>query len=245
MMKKILLLSAFLGLTLHTAVTAQTFEAQMGDTSILGWANGSTFKIYNRLRSTSSTPVTLRWRVLNPASAVPSGWTLTGVCDNLGCRSAATTLDNTWKESGMYDNSNFSPLTNDFHIQYDDMTTAPNATSVFQIQVQDVANNSSQKTLTFIASKGTAGVVKITRSEDEVVLYPNPARGAINVLFSADAGVKNIALYNLIGKPVMVYRVQGASSAKLELETVPSGVYFIRLLDAQGHVVATRRFTHQ
>ena len=47
----------------------------------------------------------------------------------------------------------------------------------------------------------------------------------------------------MIGKPVMVYRVTG-NSAKLNIESLPSGVYFVRMADAQGKVT-TRKFTHQ
>jgi hypothetical protein len=240
-MKKILLISALLGLIFHTGSIAQTFETQNGDTSFVSWNGGSVLKVYNRIKSTGNAPVTLRWRVLNPSSAVASGWNLGGIYDNNGSHS----LDNGWKEINVSPGNNWDPAAHDFHVRFEDMSTAPNGTSVFQIQVQDAANPNSQKTLTFIASKSAAGVSSLSRSDDDVVVYPNPARGFVNVHFSPDAGVKNIALYNLIGKPVMVYRVQGNSSARLELESVPSGVYFLRLLDTQGRVMATRRFTHQ
>lgn len=243
-MKKILLLSALLGFLFNTAATAQTFTAENGDTSMVIYSSGNSLKVFNRLKSASSSPVTLRWRVTNPSTALASGWTLTGLCDNIQCHSASTTLDNNWKTTFQY-GSTYDPLLNDFHIEFENMTAAPAGTSVFQVQVQDVNNTSSQKNLTFIATKNAAGVVTITRSSDDVVVYPNPARDFVNVLFDGNAGVKNIALYNLIGKPVMVYRVQGANSARLGLDNVASGVYFMRLLNAQGNVIATRRFTHQ
>jgi hypothetical protein len=241
MMKKTLLLSALTGLLSLSAATAQTFEAQQGDTSIAAYSGGSNLSVYNRIRSTSTTPVKLDWRMT--FDGIPPSWTLTGVCDNIACRSASDSRNSTWKQSDDYGN-NYN--LNDFHIAYENMTAVPNNTSaVAQITFRDAANHSSQKTLTFIATKGTTGVVNVTRTDDEVVLYPNPAREAINVLFNEAAGVKNIALYNLIGKPVMVYRVQHNNSAKLDLNNVASGVYFMRLMNAQGNVVATRRFTRQ
>lgn len=243
-MKKILLLSALLGFLFNTAVTAQTFMAENGDTSMVVYSSGNSLKVFNRLKSTSSSPVTVRWRVTNAPTALASGWTLTGLCDNIQCHSASTTLDNTWKTTFQYGNT-YDPLLNDFHIEFENMAAAPAGTSVFQVQVQDNSNFSIQKNLTFIATKNAAGVVSVTRSSDDVVVYPNPARDFVNVLFDGSAGVKNIALYNLIGKPVMVYRVQGTNSAKLELDNVASGVYFMRLMNAQGNVIATRRFTHQ
>lgn len=250
-MKKTLLLSAVFGFALHTASNAQTFEAQAGDTARAEYFSGSSLKVLNRLRSTGSSSVRVQWKVVN--SMLGTNWSLVGLCDNITCYPAATTLNSSWKTTDTIDN-NFSnsntgainPDENDFHVEFDNMTNVANGTSsMLRVQVQDVANASSEKFLTFIATKGTTGVVTVTRSEDNVVLYPNPARDYVNVLFSPESGVKNIALYNLIGKPVMVYRVQGSNSAKLELDNVASGVYFMRLMNAQGNVIATRRFTHQ
>jgi hypothetical protein len=63
-------------------------------------------------------------------------------------------------------------------------------------------------------------------------------------LFNEAAGIRNIAVYNLIGKPVMVYKVTDNNSAKLNIGSIPSGVYFLRLFDGQGRVTAIRKFTH-
>ena len=240
-MKKTLLLSALVGLFSYSDSTAQTFEFQRGDTAMEVYTSGSNMYVYNRPRATSSAGVTLEWKMT--FDGIPASWTLTGVCDNISCRSSAESRNSSWKPTMQYDDSYSA---NDFHLAYEDMAAVPNNTSaVAQITVRDVASTSSQKVVTFIASKSATGVVNVTRSDDEVVLYPNPAREHINVLFNANAGVKNIALYNLIGKPVMVYRIQDNNSAKLDLNNVASGVYFMRLLNAQGNVVATRRFTRQ
>lgn len=94
-----------------------------------------------------------------------------------------------------------------------------------------------------VASSVT-GIQSVNKTSDIVSLYPNPAGSELNVLFDGNAGIRNIIVYNMIGKPVTVYKVNG-SSAKLDIENIPSGIYFIRLTDAQGHVMATRKFTHQ
>jgi hypothetical protein len=121
---------------------------------------------------------------------------------------------------------------------------APNGSSAWiTIHAEDTIN-SFPKNLTFVATKGALGVVNIKRFDDEVVLYPNPAKGSVNVVFDPSMGVKNIAIYNLIGKAVSVYKVTG-NSAKLDLTDVPSGIYFLRLSNTQGKIVATRKFTRQ
>jgi hypothetical protein len=74
--------------------------------------------------------------------------------------------------------------------------------------------------------------------------YPNPAQNEVNVAYDANADIQNIALYSIIGKVLRVYKVTG-NSANLDLENIPSGFYFVRLMNSHGDAVATRKFTKQ
>jgi hypothetical protein len=131
----------------------------------------------------------------------------------------------------------------DFHALFIGDNAPNNSSAWIKVLAADTVNNYS-KTLTFIATKGPLGVVNIAKYDDDVILYPNPAKGSVNLVFDPSMGVKNIAIYNLIGKAVSVYKVVG-NSAKLELDEIPSGIYFVRLINSQGKIVATRKFTHQ
>src|SRR4028119_319265 len=102
-MKKTLLLSALLGLVVHTTATAQTFEAQAGDTSIATYFSGSSLKVFNRLRSTGSGNVKVQWKVVN--SSFGPSWSLVGLCDNVTCYPPSSTLDATWKITDTIDNN--------------------------------------------------------------------------------------------------------------------------------------------
>jgi len=77
-----------------------------------------------------------------------------------------------------------------------------------------------------------------------IVLYPNPAVSELNITFPAAASVKTIAIYNMIGKAMVVYKVTG-TSANLDLESIPSGNYYARFINTEGAVIATRKFTRQ
>ncbi len=85
----------------------------------------------------------------------------------------------------------------------------------------------------------------LSRVADEIVIYPNPAHDEVNIVYGADAGVKTIAIYNLIGKVVSVFKPIDNSSANLSIDNLPMGIYFVRLVNAQGAVVAARKFTRQ
>lgn len=169
--------------------------------------------------------------------SVPSGVTAQ-FCDNNLCTNANI---GTVYRSLAYTTSGFSL----YHAPFLNMNNAPaNSTAFLKVLAEDTISGYS-RTLTFIAWKPALGVAQTTVSSDDVSLFPNPARDAVNVIYDQNAGVKKIAIYNLIGKMMQAYIPMDTRSAKLDLDNIPSGVYFIRLMDSQGHVVATRRFNKQ
>ncbi|MES2704062.1 MAG: T9SS type A sorting domain-containing protein [Bacteroidota bacterium] len=87
--------------------------------------------------------------------------------------------------------------------------------------------------------------MQIVRCADDALIYPNPAGNELNVLYEATSDIKNIAVYNLIGKMVAVYKVTGNSSANLNLDGVSPGIYFVRLFNSQGEAVISKKFTRQ
>ena len=99
--------------------------------------------------------------------------------------------------------------------------------------------------MTFIVRKNCAATnVNNTKPAEDFVLYPNPAYNELNVVYDASLDVKNIAVYNIIGKVMSVYKVSG-TSANLNIENIPSGIYFLRLYNSTGSVILTRKFTRQ
>ena len=121
---------------------------------------------------------------------------------------------------------------------------ANGSSSWMKMNVRDPASGYS-RTLTFIGRKSALGVTTTTTS-DNVIVYPIPAFDAVNVVFDESAGIRTIAVYNLIGKLMgPVYKPASNSSAKINVADMPNGVYFLRLMDGSGRVVATRRFTHE
>ena len=46
------------------------------------------------------------------------------------------------------------------------------------------------------------------------------------------------------GPDTLVYKVNG-NSANMSLENMPGGIYFVRLVNSAGNIVATKKFTKQ
>ncbi|HTM65067.1 MAG TPA: T9SS type A sorting domain-containing protein [Flavipsychrobacter sp.] len=215
-------------------VKAQSFSMARDTTVIFTGASGD---VHNTLTNLTTDPLPITWRMTN--SSIASGWVVSGVCDINLCYNWAGDV-----EMGGTKNCTVNPSSNmDFKVQYNATGGAIGSSSFITFRFVD-GNTGLLKTATFIATKVPTGVVNVSKVDDDVVLYPNPAKDDLNVIFDPNSDVKNIAVYNLIGKIVSIYKVNG-NSAKINVSNVPSGIYFVRLLDGQGRVVATRKFTRQ
>jgi len=245
-MKKILLVTLWtLSIFSSYIVGAQTFVTEH-DTVYITTSNGGTY--HNDIKNTSSQPINISWRPVS--DDFPQSWKdAVGICDANYCRTNSVGTTDLW------DNSPYTtvglPYGPDSFALFDlqigsSIASAPAGTHYLNIRITDVTNaGTNNKIITYVVNKFPTAVNKVNKSFDDVTLYPNPARSELNVLFNPDAGIKIISVYNLIGKAVTVFKLSSNSSAKLDVENLPSGVYFIRLIDGAGQVVATRKFNHQ
>lgn len=238
-MKKILL-GVTLLFSMQLYCGAQSFTTIAGDTvTKASQGKGDGVTMPNLIKNISSSTIRIKWRIVS--YSLPAGWEFDGFCDDVQCYTAAQGILN-----GIFQRTGFiapGATIADFHTVINDTGAAIGSSAYIRADLLDTATNYA-KSVTFIATKSALGVSTVVRYDDDVVLYPNPARSSVNITFNAAARVKNIAIYNLIGKVVSVYRVTG-NSAKLEIDDLPAGIYFVRLTDVEGKLVATRKFTHQ
>lgn len=110
-------------------------------------------------------------------------------------------------------------------------------------KAQTTAADTSKATQqdTSVARKNTAGLTPC----EELSVYPNPATTELNVVYGPGTSVRNIAIYNLIGKVMNVYKAGDAGSANLNLDGIPEGIYYVWLMNPKGDVIATKKFTKQ
>lgn len=240
-MKKTLfsLLSA---LFLSTAgVQAQGFITEhSGDTVSANTNGAASITVNNNIKSGTSNSVVVTWKIID--SHIAPGMGFGGFCDNNMCRDSANALAGVSYTSDPYGTS-----FNLFDAIFNDFGAANGSTSWVRVYVSEGPAGTiggTTRTLTFIARKNSTGISN-TGSASNVNVYPNPAREAINVTFNKQAGIKTIAIYNMIGNTMRVFKPTDDNSARLDLDNIPSGVYFLRLINAEGNIIATRRFTRQ
>jgi hypothetical protein len=241
-MKKVILFITTL-FTLSTAVKAQTFTFQ--DTVYCTPTGTGLSSFYNEINNTSSTDsIIVDWKIIY--TDFPNDWLnwsgggmRNGICDNRTCYQFRATMVGATQRSLKY-----APGRGDFHLQTQDFnTTTSGGTHYITVRFFNIANGDSATT-TFAVSHSTASVSSVSKINDDVVLYPNPAVNEVNILFNSYTDIRNIAIYNNIGRLVTVYKTTG-SSANLNIESLPSGSYFARLVNDKGEISSTRRFTKQ
>ena len=163
-----------------------------------------------------------------------------GICDNVTCIPYPKSADYSRNNETVLAGSQFMDLKLQVYLEN---VAGLNNPWYITVTLTDSATMYSEP-VTFAVTKWATNVPFVAKNNN-INMYPNPASGELNVIFDPGVGVKNITVYNLIGKAVTVYKTTINSRAKLNIENLPSGVYFIRLSDHQGRVVANRKFTKQ
>lgn len=199
--------------------------------------------LYNNITNTTSDTITIAWKVID--HNMPQSWVddaAFGLCDNVTCYdknilSGSTQVTDT--VSGVSPNNKML-----FKVQIDVSSPTVSVTNSDPIYLDvELINGSTTDTVRFEMFKWSTNVSKIEVKED-VTLFPNPAKDKLNISYPKSLNVKSIAIYNLVGKQLKSYKVN-SNNVKIDIEQIPSGIYFTRLIDNTGRVVATRRFTHQ
>ena len=221
----------------------------MADT-VYATVEGTTI-VEDTVKILSSSGVRLKWHVMS--SNFPSDWlseSAFGICDNNSCY--YNIGGDLW--NGISGNTFTSDLYTmpspplgpygDYHLALN-FSSVSTGTHYVTISLTDVLSSpSTSQTTTIIISKPYASSVPSVANTDNTVIYPNPATSELNVVYDASADIKSIAVYNIIGKIMSVYKVE-ANSANLNLSNLPSGIYFVRLVNSHGEVVVTKKFTKQ
>ena len=222
---------------------AQSFTVAH-DTVIYNWPGGTATQNVEdaviNLSTIITDSVTVKWKVID--SDFPADWVAnTGICDNGICY----TLAGLWPSGSTQTSKPYPNGPGDFHLQTNlSVTTSVHGCHFVRVRMHNSTIVTDSATETYIVCNSNVGVTTI-KLTDEVVLYPNPAGNELNIVYDANADIKNIAVYNIIGKLMTFYKVTGNNSANLNLESMPSGIYFVRLVNTLGQIVVTRKFTKQ
>lgn len=71
---------------------------------------------------------------------------------------------------------------------------------------------------------------------EELSIYPNPATGQVVYISTKNDLVKQVEIYNVLGKPVLSVRLSGK---ELNISALEPGIYILKILE--GKSTATRK----
>lgn len=253
-MKKVFTLFSLI-LMFGVAANAQPFTVE-GDTILVPNVAGGTVYPHDNITNKTANTLTISWYVAD--CNFPDDWlnhSALGICDNTTCYtnlgnatsgvlwSSSTHSGNTFTCRTYYANAAHDTTENfDLQLNLANATTG-GVTRYIKVYLQDSASGYN-KIITFLVTRVPVAVPQVVASVSDVILYPNPARDEVNVVFDASADVKSVAVYSIIGKMMTVYKVAG-NSANLSIGDMPAGVYFLRLMNSEGNIVSTKKFTKQ
>jgi hypothetical protein len=160
---------------------------------------GSDTNIVNNINNLTTAPIDINWKIA--ATNFPPGWTWTsGICDVRLCYDAGSL----WPSGTVISTgSSVAPGSNVYRVILD-LSSVP-ATGIYYLTVRmhNSAVPSDSASQTYITAPVTTAVQTI-KGSDQVLLYPNPVQDELNIVYDANADIKNIAVYNIIGKVMAV-----------------------------------------
>jgi len=218
---------------------AQSFKVAH-DTVLINVTSDTSY--YDNLTNLSSSPITVSWRVV--ASNFPSDWVkYLAFCDNITCYYNAASI--LWPSATTNTSAPFASGTS---MVFDNVTDLRSTTSRGCYYVTVRFNNTAIPTdtayETFTINCAT-GVNTVTFEPININLYPNPATDNLNISYSTNVEIEKIGLYNIVGEEIAGYKTTNPTITNISTAALPTGMYFVRLINSAGNVIAVQKFLKQ
>lgn len=239
-MKKIY---TFLFLLLALGLNAQlTFdedgEKQFGFGSdgeeqiMVTYLDAAAYKIPKANYSNSSDTYSVTWEAI--PTELPQDWELQ-ICDNVTCYLSGV-YGNTITIDKNTDQAYLAP-------QVTVPTSNPFGTATIDLVLKNADSGEVEDMLTYtITIDEWVTSVEVLRKE--INIYPNPVTSSLNIDFVNYENVSSVEIYNLVGRQIDVVEVLNTNETfTYNAYDLNEGMYLVHLLDNNGHVVGTKRFS--
>ncbi len=196
---------------------------------------GGSAHLYNKINNLTSGNITITWNVI--ASDFPTDWQLnTGMCDNALCISGAPLFAGT-SYSPVY-----PPGLGSFYLLVDLTTATTMGTHYVRVQLNNLPDS---KTQTYIVTR-TPVSVSIVKTDNNVIVYPNPVINELKIMCDEAADLKKVILQDLTGKEIVSYDfLNSANQANINVENLSTGLYFVKLLNSNSEIISVNKFMKQ
>ncbi|MCF8451451.1 MAG: T9SS type A sorting domain-containing protein [Taibaiella sp.] len=238
-MKKLLIILTS-GIVLNlcgSAANAQSFV--MAHDTVLITTGGTVLTTFpDSVNNLTGSDLALNWKVIG--TDFPADWKdASGFCDPFACYSDL----NMWP---VVTTKNFSQASGlaPFYLSIDFPLTTSTGCYYTRVLFTNPAIATDTATATFIVCKTAVAVANVA-NERSVTITPNPAQGMVHIQYDRAAGVKEIAVYDMVGRQVFTQAATGETRTTINLEAMMPGMYFVRLFNSRGDVIVTKQITKQ
>jgi hypothetical protein len=260
-MYKRILATLCLGLVVNAVADAQTFTVTP-ETKVIT-ANTAGQGLYNaeqdtysntidldfHINNTSANPLKFIWTLLSDSTQHPAGWLLTGICDNRNCRSPYSDF---YYHIPQITNTIVPGETDEVLTQLEARIYAPvgsaNGQGIFKVKISSVSPSDTAvllqtDTLTYIVNKNPTGISVIQIDDSRVTLSPNPATNNLHIVADKALNAKSISIVSINGAQAMNIAVNaGTEATDVNINSLATGNYMVRINDANGKMITTRKF---
>lgn len=194
-------------------------------------------ELANHLTNITSSPLTVNWKIVSVS--IPGDWKVVGLCDNNTCYSDDAILNGT---STPPPTSPIAPGGNSlFDLRVYAPITGANGTGTVKVRTYTL---SQVDTLVFIVNKTPTGISAIQLDDKRVSLYPNPATSMLQVYADKALNPQSISIVNIAGVQSITASIEkGKEVTSININTLATGMYMVKVMDANGQMITTRKFT--
>jgi hypothetical protein len=187
---------------------------------------------YIYLHNNRADSIKVTWRMITD-SGTTSGWSVQ-LCDNSNCYN----LPGPPRTSLLVAPGDSL----DMHSQL-----APNCitgSGYLKISAQVVGDTGAAMILTYkvdATSTCSSGINSI--SGDNIHVYPNPANDMITLSGFEAGQLHNVQIADLQGNAIQAFEANSHESVNLNINSLPAGLYFVKITDAEGKLTAVKKIT--
>lgn len=199
----------------------------------------------------STHPYTVSWNYidvdttvnLDNKDSILDHWFVTGICDNINCRGEF----GPWYFGNAETSAQVDPDGNMMiEIRVYVPNSSPDTTRTFKVQLKTF--NQTDTAVFVITKDGNTGISALRLDDNRVSLYPNPlpAGQDLNIYVDKSLNATEAVIYSIIGQKQMVLPLNKSNEVhSLNTGKLPAGMYFVKVTDKSGNVIASRKFAKQ
>ena len=213
---------------------AQSFSV-VHDTMYLTTTSAGPDVVKDSVYNTTPSGINIQWKVI--ATDFPMCWQeRSAMCETIACYQMSTDL---WPTTVHH--ATYGPGYDLITLNTLDLSACTPGCYYLTARLNNAAIPADTALITFIVCKPTPSKATQVTQSREIAIYPVPATSVL-YLEPGSADIRSVVIYNIIGRQMGKYE---ANAGSMNIEHLPAGIYYARLLNEGGDVIATRKFTKQ